>query len=118
MRNRYKALDDALLPLLPKNDTELERLTAKNIGVANQSRYIKDYAKYPVYNNTDVAFYGDGAEGFKAQLEELKKAEQFIFMEYHAIEDGRSFEPLHAILKEIVIRYSFILKKCYNIFEF
>ena len=100
MRNRYKALDDALLPLLPANDAELQRLSAKNIGVANQSRYIRDYAKYPVYNNTDVVFYGDGADGFKAQLEELKKAEQFIFMEYHAIEDGRSFEPLHAILKE------------------
>ncbi|MCR5774741.1 MAG: cardiolipin synthase [Lachnospiraceae bacterium] len=100
MINRYKSLDAKLLPLLPKNDEVIDRLSEKNIGVANQSRYINDYAFYPLYNNTDVVFYDDGAKGFEAQLEDLKKAEKFILMEYHAIEDGESFKALHEILKE------------------
>ncbi|MCR5747778.1 MAG: cardiolipin synthase [Lachnospiraceae bacterium] len=100
MVERYKRLDEKLLPLLPGNDAELKSLEEKDKRIANEFRYLKDYAKYPVYNNTDVEFYNDGATGYAAQLEELKKAEKFIFMEYHAIEDSKSFEPLHAILKE------------------
>ena len=100
MVKRYKELDSFLLPLLPRNDEELEKLYSSDPGTANQFRYVRDYAGYPVCNNTDIIFYPDGAEGFKAQLEELKKAEHFIFMEYHAIEDSTSFKPLHEILKE------------------
>ncbi|MBQ7584586.1 MAG: cardiolipin synthase [Lachnospiraceae bacterium] len=100
MRHRYETLDKELYPLLPENKDVTERLSAKDEGVAGQSRYISDNAHYPVYDNTDVTFYDDGETGYRAQLEELKKAESFIFMEYHAIEDGKSFEPLHEILKE------------------
>ena len=100
MKIRYRKIDEALLPLLPENNKELEILEEKNRGAANQFRYVKEYSGYPVYNNTDITYYPDGEEGFKAQLEDLKKAERFIFMEYHAIECGKSFEPLHAILKE------------------
>ncbi len=100
MRNRYEVLDKKIFPLLPKKDETLAALEEKNPGVANQSRYIREFGNYPVYQNSDVVFYDDGATGFAAQLEDLKKAEKFIFMEYHAIEYGKSFEPLHAILKE------------------
>ncbi len=100
MVRRYQELDRILLPLLPKNDEELEMASIKDNGAGGQFRYVRDYSGYPVYNNTDVLFYADGADGFNAQLEELKKAERFIFMEYHAIEDGTSFRPLHQILKE------------------
>ena len=100
MIKRYRTLDDFLLPMLPRNDEVLEKISSKDLGIANQFRYIRDYAKYPVYSNTDVLYYPDGKVGFEAQLEELKKAERFIFMEYHAIEDSTSFKPLHDILKE------------------
>ncbi len=100
MVNRYEELDKILLPLLPENDEVLEKIVSKDPGTGGQFRYIRNYSGYPVYNNTDVLFYADGADGFNAQLEELKTAERFIFMEYHAIEDSTSFKPLHQILKE------------------
>lgn len=100
MVRRYRDLDRVLLPLLPKNEEELQKVMTKNPGVGNQFRYVRDYAGYPVYNNTDIKFYPDGAEGINAQIEDLKKAEHFIFMEYHAIEYSKSFEPLHAVLRE------------------
>ncbi len=100
MRKRYANLDDKLLPLLPAHDDVIKELEESNLGVANQCKYIRDYAKYPVYNNTDVTFYEDGAVGYAAQIEELKTAKHFIFMEYHAIEFSKSFEPLHAVLKQ------------------
>ena len=100
MRERYEKLDRQLLPLLPANDGILAQLKERDEGVAGQFRYVQRFAKYPVYRNTDVVFYPDSSDGYAAQLEELAKAERFIFMEYHAIEDSTAFAPLHKILKE------------------
>lgn len=100
MRKRYEKIDEVLLPLLPKNEAELEALRVKDPGVAGQCRYLRDFAKYPVYQNTAVEFYPDAAGGLAAQLEELRKAEKFIFLEYHAVEDSTAIAPLLDILKE------------------
>lgn len=100
MKKRYERIDAALLPLLPKNNEELEELAHRDPGAAGQCRYIRDFAGYPVYQNTDVVFYPDAADGFAEQLKQLQKAEKFIFMEYHAIEDSTAVEPLLEILKE------------------
>ena len=79
-------------------------LQAEDEGLANEACYIRDFAGYPIYHNTDVVFYDDAAKGLEAQLLELQKAEKFIFMEYHAIEDtvsfGRILEVLKAKVKE------------------
>lgn len=100
MRKRYEQIDAVLLPLLPENEAELEALAAEDEGLAGQSRYIRQFSRYPVYRDTDVQFFADAADGLAAQLEELKKAERFIFMEYHAIENSVACAPLLEILKE------------------
>ncbi len=46
---------------------------------------------YPVYQNTDVIYYDEAVKGLEAQLADLAKAEKFIFMEYHAIEDAQAW---------------------------
>ena len=70
------------------------------MSIANQSDYIWKYGHYPVYHNTDVAFYADASQGLEAQLAELKKAEHFIFMEYFIVEEGYMWETILDILKE------------------
>lgn len=42
-------------------------------------RYISDFTGYPVTKNNDISYYPLGEEAFKVMLEELKKAEKFIF---------------------------------------
>ena len=100
MRERYEKLDQELLPLLDPQEEAFSKVQRENRGVANQMYYIRKYAGYPAYDNTDVIYYADGLDGIRAQIEDLKKAEHFIFMEYHAIEFSTSFEPIHAVLKE------------------
>ena len=41
-------------------------------------------------------------KGLEAQLEELAKAEKFIFMEYHAIEDAEAWQRIQHVLEERV----------------
>lgn len=102
MRLRIEKIDNKLKPWLVQDEEILEDLRKSDRSVANQMNYISKYAKYPVYKNTDVEFYKDASDGFEAQLIELEKAEKFIFIEYHAIEDAVSFGRMKHILAEKV----------------
>ncbi|MGN0327647.1 MAG: cardiolipin synthase [Lachnospira sp.] len=99
MRRRFNSIEKEVLSLNNQDAAIMDELEEKDLGIANQFRYVSNCVSYPVYKNTDIVYYSDADKGFEAQLEELKKAEKFIFMEYHAIEDAESF----ARLKEILI---------------
>ena len=100
MRTRFEKIDARLHPFLPQDEAVMERLKEQNSYQANQSRYLYRYGKYPVYQNTDVTFYSEASEGFEAQLRDLARAEKFIFMEYHAIEEAEAFSRLKDVLAE------------------
>lgn len=98
MRKRLEIIDRKLLKWIPQDEAVMEELEQENFFIANQMSYVSRHAKFPVYKNTDVTFYKDASDGFEAQLVELEKAEKFIFMEYHAIEDAVSFGRMKEIL--------------------
>ena len=100
MQKRFEKVDRELLIKLSRNAGVMEKLEDMDMGIANQFRYVDQYGKYPVYQNTDVVFYKEAEDGLAAQVEELKKAEKFIFMEYHAIEDDKAFDVLKKILAD------------------
>lgn len=100
MRRRFKRIDPKLLAGIQQEPEVMKALEERDFGVANQCRYIQRYSQYPVYRNTDVVFYDQAKDGFEAQLEELRKAESFIFMEYHAIQEKESFGRLKEVLAD------------------
>lgn len=100
MRKRYVRLDKKLFPLLPENEDVFRRASARSGRLTGVMQYIRKNAKYPVYENTKVTYYDDALKGLEAQKEELAKAEHFIFMEYHAIEDAESWHEIRDILAE------------------
>ena len=102
MRERYADIDRKLLPMLPDNNNCMEQLAEKIPKAANISTYIQRNAHYPVYQNTDVTYYDEAVKGLEAQLEDLSKAEKFIFMEYHAIEDDKAWQKIQNVLEERV----------------
>ena len=102
MRRRYRKIDEQLLPMLPENKEIQEKLQHTIPRAGNISSYIHRNAKYPVYQNTDVTYFSEAVKGLEAQLEELAKAEHFIFMEYHAIEDAEAWHKIQRILEERV----------------
>jgi len=64
-----------------------------------QSRYIHDAAGCPVFADTDVRYFALGEEMFLALLEELEKAERYIFLEYFIIEEGKMWNAILEILE-------------------
>lgn len=100
MAKTYSEIDEVLLPELGAHDEELAAIDALNPNVANVSRYIRNVTSYPVYNDGDVTYYGDTSVALEALKAELRQAEKFIFMEYHAIEDSDAFAGIKEILVE------------------
>lgn len=98
VRKRYRRIDEKLFPYLKQDEEIIGELAGERPELANDFRYIRDYAPSPVCRNTDVTYYGDTCEAMAAQLEDMRKAEQFIFLEYHAIEMAQSFQALRDVL--------------------
>ena len=102
MRKRYQEIDAILLPCLPPNH-EISRQLKKHCAPAGSiSDYLYRNAAYPVYQNTDVTYYPEAVQGLEAQLADLAKAEKFIFMEYHAIENADAWQKIQTVLAERV----------------
>ena len=66
----------------------------------SRMRYLSDFTGYPVTKNNDVNYYPLGEDAFKVMIEELKKAEKFIFFEYFIVAHGKMWGDILDILKE------------------
>ena len=53
-----------------------------------------------VYNRTDTHFFPSGESMWRQMLEDLKKAEKLIFLEYYIIEEGLMWDSILEILEE------------------
>lgn len=71
-----------------------------DISAVFQSRYITEVAHCPVYQNTSVRYFPLGDDMFPAFLEELKKAERYIFLEYFIIAEGKMWNAVTDILRQ------------------
>jgi len=100
MRRRFEEIDPELLAELGQDPAVLAALEERDLAAANLCRQIWGESGYPVYRNSDVEFYAEAADGFEAQLADLARAEKFIFLEYHAIEEGAAFARLKAVLAD------------------
>ena len=100
MRKWFDKVHAAYAHLLPQDEQIVDKLEMVDCTLARQSGYLRRGAGYPVYQNTDVEFYGDTTRALEAQKEELRKAKKFIFMEYHAIEDSVAWKGIEEILEE------------------
>ena len=65
-------------------------------------RYLSTVPRYPAYRNTQTVFFADGKDFQAALLEELKKAERYIFLEFFIIGEGIFWDSVLEVLKERV----------------
>ena len=57
-------------------------------GTDDISKYLNHTGCFPVYDKTQVTYFSLGEKKLEAMLEELEKAEKYIFMEYFIVEEG------------------------------
>lgn len=62
--------------------------------------YIEQTGGYPAWGNTSVSYYALGDDTMEVLVEELKKAKEYIFLEYFIIEEGIFWNQILEILEE------------------
>jgi len=87
-------------PFLFRTDTDYEEATRKLPEYVPQISYLQNYAGFPIYSNNETTYLSPGEEKFVQLLEELKKAETYIFMEYFIVQEGKMWNSILEILKE------------------
>ena len=89
---RYKA---AMAPLLSESGDE----PAVDEDARLQSAYLEKCASSPRFTQTETTYYPLGDVMFPAMLEELEKAEKYIFMEFFIIEPGIMWDSILDVLR-------------------
>lgn len=70
--------------------------------VLSESEYLKTAGKFNSFSNTKTKYFSSGAVFFDSVLEEIRKAKDFIFIEYFIISDGVLLKRFLSILEEKV----------------
>ena len=69
-----------------------------------QALYLHDAANAPCHKGTAITYYPSGEAFLPALLEALESAENFIFMEYFILQEGKMWDAVHEILKRKAAR--------------
>ena len=94
MSSRYRGLEERLRPFLRDDPAAEAELRSLRPTLAALARYLRTTAGYPIAKGGSVKYFSTAEAALEAQLEDLRSAEKFIFMDYYAIEDGESFQVI------------------------
>ena len=76
----------------------LPHLAAENRECLPQAHYLQEYAGFPVCRRTQTLYLDSGESFFRQVLEELEKAEKYIFLEFFILRQGKMLDPILEIL--------------------
>ncbi|MBP7320177.1 MAG: cardiolipin synthase [Lachnospiraceae bacterium] len=88
----------AIFPL-PGNQEVIERVANRSRGASKQVEYITKWSSYPIYEHTQSTYYSTGEKMFPAMLEDIKKAKEFIFLEFFILAPGYMLDTILDLLE-------------------
>lgn len=98
-----KRMEEVKMSLIQKDDEKiLEKIALQDQEASLNAKLLCNLAHTHVYENIRATYYPLGEEMYKAMLDDLKKAQKFIFMEFFLIEEGQFWNSILDILKEKV----------------
>ena len=96
LRTRMRKVEQAhtadLAPRPDQTDT-LDRVEK------NLSHYVETYGPYPAWKHTAAHYFPCGEAMYPRLLEDLERAEKFIFLEFFIVKSGTMWDGIEAILK-------------------
>ena len=100
VRKRTAEMIEETRDLLKQDEETFAKEELKRSGTDDLCRYLNRSGCFPIYEHTSVKYFPSGEEKFEAMLEELQKAEKFIYLEYFIIAEGLMWGSILKILKE------------------
>ena len=83
---------------IPQDPDVLKKLRQEDIYTDDLVTYLNRSNCFPAFADTEATYFPSGEEKFRAMLDELSRAEKFIFMEYFIIEEGYMWGKILEIL--------------------
>ena len=77
---------------------QLQETDKPAYGIINALLHMDSNAE--VYDHTDSQFFANGEEMWQQMLEDLKRAEKFIFLEYYIVDEGLMWDSILEVLEE------------------
>lgn len=77
---------------------QLQETDKSAYGIINALLHMDSNAE--VYDHTDSQFFANGEEMWQQMLEDLKRAERFIFLEYYIVDEGLMWDSILEVLEE------------------
>ncbi len=99
LRNRMNDCEDFYLSKLREEKGIREQLRHQNVTASRHADYLTFESGYPLYRNTAAEYLSPGEKILPRLLEELEKAEKYIYIEFFIIAEGKMWEDIYAILK-------------------
>lgn len=93
-RNLMKILDSSNHLLLFSNPQELNR------DLWMLVHYLNREDDFPIYKNTDITYLSPDKNLLNTILEELEKAEKYIFLEFFILDKGYMWDKILTVLKK------------------
>lgn len=78
----------------------IEAVASEDMRMAQTMKYTEKMSGFPVYENSSAKYYKCGEDLFFDYIDELKKAERYIYIEYFIIESGFMWDSILEILTE------------------
>ncbi len=100
MRERFQKVDQIIFGYLHQEPGTQEALREESPAAAGTAQYLWRRGHFPLYRNDTCRYYADAMEALEAQLEDLRNAKSFIFMEYFAIENKEAFGRIRKLLRK------------------
>ena len=91
IKKRLEKVDLMVFSHLNYNDDIFDEFRKKDPARASNAKYLRRY-DFPIYEGTDIQYFPVAYDCYKDQIEAIKKAEKFVYLEYHAIETKEAFE--------------------------
>lgn len=85
---------------MQQKEIVLKELSAEDDASGKIAFYLGNTAGYPVYRSGENTYFRLGEDKWQDMLAELKKAEEFIFLEYFIVEPGIMWDSVLEVLQE------------------
>lgn len=100
IRRRMRRCESHYIPLLKNDNAVHDKLNYHDFLHSRQASYLHHESGYPLYTNTDIEYLSPGEKFLPRFLEELSRAEKYIYLEFFIIAEGIMWESIVDILEE------------------
>lgn len=84
---------------LKQKPATLEKLSRQHPHESTNALYLINTENSPVYENTPTRYFPMGEDAWPKMLEDLERAQHFIFLEYFIVEEGEMWDSILEILE-------------------